>query len=269
MSLKKNERMVCVHTIDEPTDDTFTVPTPDARSNKPFGIHDQEDGQTAFFQKIITAKIGENELSIAIPNEISLSLSISMKSLTAAEHKQKEIKKRASTTDTIFDTDVRIAYDFLEEIQKAVVFSYKAVESFCNASIPDAYTYKKTTSKGIIEHYGKEQIERWVSTSEKISAIIPEILKCNSPTKQEFWSDFKNLERIRNEIIHSKSSNSSEILAELFSPKIRSHIGSSVMLLEYFIGLDPCNPIFPLGFGKSQIKVMSVPDSNEYLSKIE
>lgn len=269
MSLKKNERMVCVHTIDEPTDDTLTVPTPDARSNKPFGIHDQEDGQTAFFQKIITAKIGENEVSIAIPNEISLSLSISMKSLTAAEHKQKEIKKRASTNDTIFDTDVRIAYDFLEEIQKAVVFSYKAVESFCNASIPDAYTYKKTTSKGIVEHYGKEQIERWVSTSEKISAIIPKILKCSSPTKQGFWSDFKNLERIRNEIIHSKSSNGSEILAELFSPKIRSYIGSSVMLLEYFIELDPCNPIFPLGFGKSQIKVMSVPDSNEYLSKIE
>lgn len=56
---------------------------------------------------------------------------------------------------------------FLEEIQKAIIFSYKAVESFCNASIPDTYTYKKTTSKGIVEHYGKEQIERWVSTSEK------------------------------------------------------------------------------------------------------
>ncbi|GJA34750.1 hypothetical protein KAM342_44400 [Aeromonas caviae] len=27
----------------------------------------------------------------------------------------------------------------------------KAVESFCNASIPDTYTYKKTTNKGIVE----------------------------------------------------------------------------------------------------------------------
>lgn len=269
MSLMKNEKMICVHIVDKPTDDTLTVSTPDSRSNKPFGIHDQEDNQTAFFQKIITAKIGENEVSIAIPNEISLSLSISMKSLTAAEQKQKEIKKRASTNDTIFDADVRIAYDFLEEIQKAVVFSYKAVESFCNASIPDDYTYKVTTGKGIVEHYGKEQIERWVSTSDKISKIIPEILKCNSPSNQRFWSDFKNLERIRNEIIHSKSSNSSEILAELFSPKIRSYIGSSSLLLEYFIDLDPYSPMFPLGFGKSQIQVISVPDANKYVSKIE
>ncbi|MWV18013.1 hypothetical protein F3I16_18390 [Pseudomonas sp. L-22-4S-12] len=269
MSLKKNEKMVCVHTLNEPTDDTLAIPTPDVRSNKPFGIHDQEYGQTAFFQKIITAKIGNQEVSIAIPNEISLSLSISKKSLTAAENKKKEIKQRANSSTTIFDTDVKMAYDFLEEIQKAVVFSYKAIESFCNASIPDSYIYKKPTSKGIIEHYGKEQIERWINTSEKISAIIPNILKCNSPSNQTFWSDFKNLERIRNEIIHSKSSNSSEILSELFSIKTRDYIESSVILLEYFIGLDPCNPIFPLGFGKSQIKVMSVPNSKEYLSKIE
>lgn len=269
MSLKKNEMMVCVHTIETPIGDSFTVPTPDMRSNKPIGIHGEEDGKTAFFQKIIKAKMGSNDLSVAIPNEISLSLNISMKSLSVAEQKHEEIKSRASTNDTIFDADVRIAYDFLEEIQKAIIFSYKAVESFCNASIPDTYTYKKTTSKGIVEHYGKEQIERWVSTSEKISKIIPDVLKCNSPTEKKFWGDFKNLERVRNEIIHSKSSNSAEILVELFSSKIHKYIESSLLLLEYFIELDPCNPIFPLGFGKSQIRVMSIKNPDEYLRKIK
>ncbi|WP_223916376.1 hypothetical protein, partial [Aeromonas caviae] len=119
------------------------------------------------------------------------------------------------------------------------------------------------------EHYGKEQIERWVSTSEKISKIIPEVLKCNSPTEKKFWGDFKNLERVRNEIIHSKSNNSAEILVELFSSKIHKYIESSLLLLEYFIELDPCNPIFPLGFGKSQIRVMSLKNPDEYLRKIK
>ncbi|WP_339496052.1 hypothetical protein [Pseudomonas sp. RA_105y_Pfl2_P56] len=268
MELEINTVMVCVHTTSNSEEESRSVPTPDIRSNKPIGFHDQEDNNTAFFQKLVMAKFNGQDISIAIPNEISLSLSISKKSMIAADNKREEIKKHAADRNAIFESDVKIAYDFLEEIQKSVVFAYKAVESFCNASIPDGYVYKKTTSKGIVEHYGKEQIERWINTSEKVSIILPEILVCGSPTEQKFWGDFKNLERIRNELIHSKSINSAEILAELFSDVVIRYVGSSVALLEFFIKLDPANPIFPLGFGKSKIKIISVPDVEEYLQKI-
>ncbi|WP_027926396.1 hypothetical protein [Pseudomonas sp. URMO17WK12:I12] len=268
MELEINTMMVCVHTTDNSKENSDSIPTPDIRSNKPIGFHDQEDNSTAFFQKLVTANFYGKEISIAIPNEISLSLSISKKAMIAANKKREELNKHAAERKTLFESDVKIAYDFLEEVQKSVVFAYKAVESFCNASIPDSYTYKKTTSKGVVEYYGKEQIERWISTSEKVSLILPEILVCSSPTEQKFWGDFKNLERIRNELIHSKSSNSADILTELFSEVVTRYIASGVELLEFFIKLDPCNPIFPLGFGTSQIKVISVPNAEEYLQKI-
>jgi hypothetical protein len=268
MELEINTVMVCVHTIDNSKEKNDSVPTPDIRSNKPVGFHDQEGNSTAFFQKLITTNFYGKNISIAIPNEISLSLSISKKAMTAASTKREELKKYSTDRKTIFESDVKIAYDFLEEIQKSVVFAYKAVESFCNASIPDSYTYKKTTSRGVIEHYGKEQIERWISTSEKVSSILPEVLSCSSPTEQKFWGDFKNLERIRNELIHSKSSNSADILTELFSEVATRYIASGIELLEFFIKLDPCNPIFPLGFGRSEIKIISVPNSEEYLQII-
>ena len=91
-----------------------------------------------------------------------------------------------------------LIYDYLEEIQTSIVFSYKSLESFCNESIPDEYVYKKTNNKGIVEHYSKEQIERWIPTSEKLSDILPEIFKCDflqqkksiGPTSKT-WKDYE------------------------------------------------------------------------------
>ncbi|WP_347331714.1 hypothetical protein [Marinimicrobium locisalis] len=269
-NLKLNEQMVCVHTIKGEREDGENIPVPDMRANKPTGVHDQESNQTAFFQKLINAKIDQVEVGVAAPNEIALSLSISTKAKKNANILRDSIKKRAKNADhSLFDTDVKSAYDFLEEIQKSIVFGYKAVESFCNASIPDDYVYEKSNSKGIIELYGKPQIERWINTSEKVSSILPCILNVESPTREKFWSDFKNLERLRNDIIHSKSSSSSSVLSELFSEKVNAYLLSGVKLLEFFITKDPYNQIFPLGFGVSQIKVMSVPDAGEIFAKVE
>lgn len=268
-NLKEDDQLVCVHTIEGKRKDGHEIPVPDMRANKPFGIHDIGDDQTAFFQKLFDTKIGQTKISIAAPNEISLSLNVSAKSRAIASELKKEIAKKAGNNrDTFFDEEVKLAYDYLEETQKSVIFGYKAVESFCNASIPEDYIYQKTNNKGVIEQYGKEQIERWINTSEKVSAILPTILNQDSPTTEKFWSDFKNLERIRNEIVHSKSSSSIDILSELFSNKIEDYITSSLKLLEFFISKDPFNPIFPLGFGVSQIRVRSVDDANEFLSKI-
>jgi hypothetical protein len=268
-NFKLNEQMVCVHIIEGEREDGHEVPVPDMRANKPLGVHAQEDNKTAFFQKLIHAKIDQEKIGIAAPNEISLSLSISTKSKNNAYILRETIKKNAKNTEQkLFDTDVKSAYDFLEEIQKAIVFGYKAVESFCNASIPDEYIYQKKNNKGVIEHYGKEQIERWINTSDKVSSILPSILNVESPTSEVFWSDFKNLERLRNEIIHSKSSSTSDILSELFSEKTDDYLLSGLRLLEFFISKDPYNHIFPLGFGVSQIKIMSVPNADEMFSKI-
>lgn len=267
--IKLDDEMVVVH-IDDGKGEDREVHVPDARANKPMGFHDQQDGQTMFVQRLIDANINESKLSIAAPNEIALSLNISKRSVEKSNELRALLKKQGEKEKSkLFEKEVAIAYDYLEEIQKAIVFSYKAVESFCNATIPDDYVYKRTTNKGIEEHYRKEQIERWVNTSEKVSSILPEILEVDAPSQQTFWSDFKNLERIRNEIIHSKSGNSTEILKELFSSKVRTYILSSVDLLHFFIKSDPFNVIFPLGFGESRVKVLSVENVDELFKKAD
>ncbi|MBD8828550.1 hypothetical protein [Pseudomonas sp. CFBP 13602] len=266
--LKPHTQLICVHHMCNPDDTNEVVPTPDKRSNKPFGIHETSTNKTAFFQKIIKPKIGPVTIALVIPNEITLSLSVANKSLNQAKRRKSALERLSKSTESIYDKNVGLAYDYLESIQTAIIFAYKAVESFCNATIPDSYVYKKTTSKST-DHYNKEQIERWIATSEKVSAILPSILKCPPPQSQSFWSNFKNLERLRNEIIHSKSSNTNAILEELFAGAVYQYTRSAGMLLEFFISIDPSNPIFPLGFGKSMVRVLNVEKAEDVLGKIK
>lgn len=265
--------MVVVHVIDDADNvevENIEIPAYDIRSNKPLGVHSLRDKQIAFFQRLIKTKINNHNLDIAAPNEISLSLSISSKARGEA-HKLKNlfIKKLDASNGNIFNEDVSLAYNYLEEIQKAIVFSYKAIESFCNEAIPDNYIYSKVNSKGIQERYEKDQIERWISTSEKVAEILPNILEGSSPKSEKFWPEFKELERLRNEIIHSKSNASSAILAKLFTDSIDKYVESSFAMLKFFIEHDPTNLLFPLGFGNSKIKILQVQNSDEIIKKIE
>lgn len=265
--------MVAVHVIndvdDKPNQD-FEFPIADARSNKPLGIHSLEERQVGFFQRVIKAKIDNNNIYIAAPNEISLSLSISKKSQLKSNRIRIELFRHIESPEgKIYNAEVSTAYDYLEEIQKAIVFSYKAIESFCNEAIPDDYIYKKLNTKGIQEHYPKEQIERWISTSEKVSEILPDVLHAQSPKEEVYWSNFKNLERLRNDIVHSKSSSSIETISELFSDAVDKYLKSSLEILSFFIKQDPKNILFPLGFDNSEIDIVSVNSTDEIMREIK
>jgi len=250
--------------VNEGNEQSNKIPIPDIRANKPEAAYDQKEDNTVFFQRLIKIQVDDSEFPIAAPNEISMAFNIAKKAIEKSNElriKVKQTGKKAKSS--ICDEDVTIAYDYIEEIQKAIVFSYKAVESFCNAVIPDEYIYIKTTNRGIDEHYKKEQIERWLSTSEKVSKLLPNIMGVTSPSQKDFWSNFKNLERLRNEIIHSKSSSSIKVLKELFTPIISDYVASSFDLLSFFIESDPSNPVFPFGFSLSSIQIKSFENLGE------
>lgn len=260
--------LVIVHIENNPKLEHIKIPIPDIRSSKYIGVHAKSENKEYYLQQFISVKINNSKTLIALPNEISLALNISNKAKSRSIELIRDLdKKSRDSNGKIIDSKVEIAYDYLEEIQKSVVFGYKAIEAFCNATIPDDFVYEKTNNKGVVEKYQKEQIERWVNTTEKVSVILPKILGFGEPKNEKYWSDFKNLERLRNEIIHSKSSNSIEILHELFSENIYQYLVSAFNLLEYFIKLDPYNPIFPLGFGVSDVKVPIVNTLEEFLAK--
>lgn len=245
---------------------SFSIP--DKRMVKPFGVISKVDKNITFLQNTNTINFKDTKICLATPNSIALSLNIytnNLKEAISIKNKFLELNK----DESIFKENVGMLYDYIEKIQIAIVFAYQAIETFSNHYIPDDFKYEKINHKKIKEIYSKNEIERWIPTSEKISDIIPKIMKINSPRKELFWKDFKAFEEIRNEIIHRKDNIKFNLFSILFDDDIVKIINSGLSVLNYFIKFDKDNVIFPFGFGESRMEIIEVDDIRKYFEKIK
>jgi hypothetical protein len=160
-------------------------------------------------------------------------------------------------------------YDYIESVNISIIFAYNAVEAFVNISIPDNYIFNKKNNKGINESWDKKTIQRWMSTSEKMINILPQLRNVEKPNMKLFWPDFKKLEELRNDIIHpkqlSKEVNTiNEIHKEFFNSRIFKIIKSIKSVLNHFCQGEFSEHYFPIGFGSSKIKAIEIDDFDEY-----
>lgn len=261
-----NLQMVCVHVVhsyseSEKKFDSYKIQ--DIRCSKPIIYNIKKNDQLVFLQQMLDLKIDNEKINLSLPNEVGLSLNVFTKARDEAESLLKKLKKDIKNNKDFYGENVSLFYDYIEQIQIASIFSYKAVEAFCNATIPNDFVYKKTNSKGIQEIYEISQIEKWIPTSEKLTEIIPTILNCESPKQLKYWSMFKELEVLRNEIIHSKKKNSVENTQKMLSKNILDTLNSSIYILNHFIQKDVSNEVFPLGFLTEKWRIYEIDDPEE------
>ncbi len=178
-------------------------------------------------------------------------------------------------TKIIFDdSELEMLYNYFEHIQTSLIFIYTAVEAFANVAIPETFTYEKLNNKKVREIWGKEQIERWLPTTEKICDILPVILDVDSPKSESFWMGFKRLEELRNSIIHQKTisneqSINSKFLSDFFDENIFDVIRSGYLVIEYFCNKSAIPHIyFPIGMGSSDLRPLEVDNIEDYFDEI-
>lgn len=98
-------------------------------------------------------------------------------------------------------------FDFFEHFTAHVLFAYTALEALANEILPEGYTYEvvgSNTAEGTV--YSRDEIERYVSLDEKLSKVLPHALDVSSPKGSHPWRDFKELKKVRNRLIHLKTS---------------------------------------------------------------
>lgn len=200
----------------------------------------------------------KNILSYFAPNNVGILLSISSKSI----HRAREIYENHLNPDKFdhtwgYDGDKRgvvidkskCIYDFIEEIQSSIVFGYTALEAFTNLSIQDDYQYKIKNHKGITEVYDKEAIERWMQLSTKISGILVDIYETKNINQGKIWSDFKQFEEYRNEIVHQKSINHTSFYKKYFKKNFFKILETPEEIIKFFFkekkNKDMTNPLWP------------------------
>jgi hypothetical protein len=199
-------------------------------------------------QEIDEVKLKKRSIQYLAPNNIALSLNIALSASTKAKKFYDEVLNKVSYCKSEYKcryfnhSDI---YDYLEQIQISVIFAFTAVESFANIAIPDNFTYERLNNKGIREVLTKENIERWCSTTEKVEAILPLVFGIKGPKESPFWSDFKMLEKLRNDIVHPKTTSKkmeipTDYLKRFFDVSIFRIFDSARSVINHFcVGRAP------------------------------
>lgn len=192
-----------------------------------------------------------NRVKHILPNPIGIHLNIVDRSID----KIKELNTfhRINQNQDILKNkiyhDSKLMYDYIEQVQIAIVFGYTALETFTNLSIPNDYEYKIKTSRGTSEIYGKDSIERWLSLKEKISEIIVDVYHTRDIKKDSIWQKFDTFEKYRHEIIHQKSVTSFSYYKKYFNQKTINNLEIPKNIITWFYkeveSQGKTNPIWP------------------------
>ena len=164
-------------------------------------------------QEISSLTTNAFQMVFLTPNNISILLHVYRDELkkyrlTLLNHVLKNDLGEQYSKENKFTFTSKMVYEMIQYAESAIVFGYTALEAFVNGCIPDDFSYEITNSKGIIERYNIRAIERWLPLSEKLTKVLCEVFNDKELANQPFWSDFKELERIRNSIIHLKKEDS-------------------------------------------------------------
>ena len=235
----------------------------DARLKKPVCFKQiDEDVETGsmLVQDIDQVKIENDRLIYFTPNNVAILLSVSNKSLTMARtifYERFDPKKTKLDFQNIdedkrafLDTKSKDVCDYIEAIQTSIIFGYTAVETFANLSIPPDYVYQvKIKSKGTVELYDKDAIERWISLKDKVLQVLPDIYNTSLPDKKKSWSHFVKLEKYRHDIIHQKTINSTAFYKTYFQRDIFDICASAEQIIAFFYNQhainNRTNPLWP------------------------
>ena len=197
-------------------------------------------------------KNGGKTLSIGDPSAPALFLSQSHKAYLQAI----QIQPFTTTFPTEEESKVSaVVYDYLEFMMTSVLFAFSALEAFANEEIPKDFTHEaKRHSSGVHIAYEKNSVERYVSLDEKLSTILPKAKGKPSPKGSQVWTDYVNLRRLRDRLVHLKSDDRAHSKGDNLFPK---SIWSEL--------LEPKQPNFPLIAKKMMLHFFDDEHSHHWL----
>lgn len=231
----------------------------DNRFAKPLMIVNQKNlNHEMTFTSNWTLEGNRQHYTMNRPNDMAIYQSIANKALQRAKEKFQGIHSERVTELILPGNKVSGFFDYFEEIIQAVIMSYTTIESMANSCIPFGHEYTIMEKNGVKKTYTKELIERWLPLREKLKSVIPPIVGSSSPTNQKWWSAFRELEDLRNEIIHAKNSKAEIRYSMFLNEKIFKIVEVHNLMVSYYAKLF-CNAKlyemnqFPINIGCDEL----------------
>lgn len=156
---------------------------------------------------------GHGELiGFVTPSAVALAMNLAIKSSVEAARLFTSISYRDVVTPhgsglSVEQAGIPLLYDFFEQCMLSAVFSFQSLEAFCNQVIlrelKDAMEVKRRDN---LVSLAPIELERQLSTNEKLAQIIPKIRRVPTPKGKAVWEPFKRLQEARDATVHLKAS---------------------------------------------------------------
>jgi hypothetical protein len=153
----------------------------------------------------------DRPVGFVTPNATALALSVALKSAVEAKRLStalifEDVDTPKGKGKSVGYKDVVPLYDYFEQCMIAVTFSFQALETYSNQIIADNLkgTFDLERRKEL-RSFTSIEIEKEVSTEEKLATVLPQLLNLSSPKGHKVWEDFVKLKRARDSTTHFKS----------------------------------------------------------------
>jgi hypothetical protein len=142
------------------------------------------------------------------PGPAALAIDVSIHAAKQAATCRKAVEWRVLPEGQKYleDGKLPVLFDYFEQSMIAVTFAYQALEAFSNVIIANSPTKEhELERRDGIKTVSSEELERLVSTEEKLSTVLPRLCSVSSPKGKAIWADFKKLKAMRDSTVHLKS----------------------------------------------------------------
>lgn len=205
-------------------------------------------GTAVYLSCLVQTEEGEN-IGFTLPSSTAMALNIAVKAGRAATALKKEIKFKSVVTPngpgrSVSSQSTPVLYDFFEQCMVAVTFSYQALEVFCNHTIAREQKTGMDIKRGNKRHLLiPREIERQLSTEDKLSQVLPRIKGVPTPKGKKPWEAYRKLKDARDATIHLKSADQRVVDREslffvFLSRNPESFASASLEMIKYFTGRE-------------------------------
>jgi hypothetical protein len=159
-----------------------------------------------------TRGTGDRPIGFVTPSSTALALSIAINASFQSAKLFKQIAFENVLTPegpgrSVGHKNALPLFDYFELCMITVTFSFQALETFCNWVIADRIQGTLTICRNKVdETLTVDELERKLSTGEKLHLVLPKLFGIISPKGRKVWLNFKKLKHARDSIVHLKSS---------------------------------------------------------------
>lgn len=189
-------------------------------------------------------------LAFVTPSPEALALSLAFEAAARAGRRHERIIVDDPSTRNqprcVRDEHAGDLYDYFEACFVAVTFAFQAIEAFANREVETGVKGTREFIRGGKQvTWTSDEIQRHVSTDEKIADLLPRLLEVQSPKGRAPWRGYRQLKRERDAIVHLKArdaypraqSDGQSVFHRLFAEGVTEHPRRAAQVITWFYAL--------------------------------